>query len=169
MHGIDECHDIRHSVAVPRPPSTRTKPPAGWPAWLRDQRLAKGWKQQDVFDRVRTQFGWGPKSVSLYGDIERGAKELTDEDKVFLAALYDATPADVMEPPAAEPTPDLIAVLTRQSIAIEALVDEMRLARERDQDAASAILTAAEALRQLPMRRGDAASIEPGAPVGSAG
>jgi transcriptional regulator with XRE-family HTH domain len=109
-----------------RPPSTRTKPPAGWPAWLAEQRLAKGWKQQDVFDRVRDHFEWGENSLSLYGDIERGKRELTLEDKTVLAAVYNKVPSDVPEPPTIDPTPDLAAAL----VALTSELAAIRLERE---------------------------------------
>jgi len=91
---------------------------------LAEQRLAKGWKQQDVFDRVRDHFKWGATSLSLYGDIERGDRSLTDEDKVVLAALYGKEPADVPEPPQPEPSlAAAVAALTRE-------LEAMRLERE---------------------------------------
>jgi hypothetical protein len=109
-----------------RPPSTRSKPPAGWPAWLAEQRLAVPWKQKDVYDRVKDHFRWGDNSVSLYGDIERGVRPLTDADKVVLAGLYGKTPADVPEPPQIDPTPDLASAIAAMTAELTAI----RLERE---------------------------------------
>lgn len=55
----------------------------------------------------------------------------------------------------------LVTALTRQTEAIEALVEEMRLARERDQDAAAAMMRAAEVLLSAQRPQGDGASTEP--------
>lgn len=106
-----------------RPPGVRTTPPAGWPAWLVSEREARGWTQRDVFKRARGHFGWGDSSLTLYGDIERGRRTLSADDKTFLAALYGKTPTDVPEP-SPEPgsaSADLVAAaLDRQTRVMEA-------------------------------------------------
>lgn len=94
--------------------------------------MAKHWDQKDVFKLVRGHFGWGPNSTSLYGDIERGKRPLTYDDKVVLAALYGKTPADVPEAPVVQTNPDLASALVAltekldaQAIAIMALADQV--------------------------------------------
>ena len=71
-------------------------------------------------------------------------------------------------PPVRMITPeDIVGALDRQTAAISDLVTEMRLARERDQDAAAAMLRAAEALLSARLPEAVGASIELAAPVGS--
>lgn len=118
-----------HRVAR-RPPPSRSNPPAGWPAWLVEQRAEKGWKQQDVFDKVRAHFGWGPTSLSLYGDIERGKRPLTDADKVVLAAVFGKKSEDVPEPLETRVDPTLAQALSDLAEELAALRQE-RTAWER--------------------------------------
>lgn len=59
----------------------------------------------------------------------------------------------------------LLGVMRAQTEAITELVKELRLARERDQDAAAAMIRAAEALLQARRPEGAGASTEPDAPL----
>lgn len=88
-----------------------------------------------------------PPPSRMWRELSNLYSRLADEQKLAI----DPQPRLGPEPPGAAQSPDpLIVALTAQTTAITALVGEMRLARERDQDAAAAILRAAEALRSLP-------------------
>lgn len=113
-------------------------PPRGkWGTFLVREREARGWTQETAFDALRSGLGLGPKSRSSYVGLERGSKLPDREQREYLVQFYGAEPADVPESPSEQAT--LIAALTRQAEAMEALVGELRMARTT-QDARDEVL-----------------------------
>jgi transcriptional regulator with XRE-family HTH domain len=107
-----------------------------------------------------TLMNWfGGKTVPRGHELEKVALALGTSIWVLQAAYDGRDP----EPP---PLTDAIAELTRE---IQALVKEMREDRERGEDAASALLKAAEVLGSRPTPSATGESTMPAAPGGTAG
>jgi len=149
-----------------RPPST---PPKGaWGRHIDARRREWGWSQTEGFRRCRAGLRLSENSRSAYLKLDHGDAEPDEAQAKALAKVYGWPPAlDPERPAEEEPAPladavadqaALIAALGKQTDAINALVRELQLGRERDQDAAAAILRAAEALGSIPRQSEDGAS-----------
>lgn len=134
-------------------------------AWAYRARTEADLSPEQVVEQLRER-GYAVTAPTIRG-IEGGSKRPGGRLLRLLADIYGSQPPGIVP----EPTPeaDLVAALAEQTRAIMALVEEMRLARERESDAAAAILRAAEALRSLPRPREVAASRGRAAPLGSGG
>lgn len=96
---------------------------------------------------------WRGESRPSRNSLARIALALDWDVVSFRTALGDANRAT-------QAPDDLLGALRDQVVAITALVGEMRMARERDQDAAAAILKAAAALGSLAKPQGAGESTE---------
>jgi transcriptional regulator with XRE-family HTH domain len=138
-------------------------------AWLKASRGTE--TQDDLATDITAKTGWRI-TRDRYSRYESGGLSIGKQTLAHFVAYWKGRGVEVPDftvaPTEPEPEPTLVAALLRQSEAIEALVEEMKLARERDLDAAAAILRAAEILGR-PTREGDGASTTPGVPHGSGG
>lgn len=143
--------------------------------WHIDARRREwGWSQTEGFRRSRAGLELSENSRSAYLKLDHGDAEPDEAQARALAQVYGwppaldpDRPADV--PPSTESAPSDIDRLVASNLAltdsnleiakaISALVVALDLGRERDQDAAAAILRAAEALGNIPRQSGDGAS-----------
>lgn len=125
-------------------------------AWAYQARAEAALSPEGVVERLRTR-GYAVTASTIRG-VEGGSKKPGARLARMLAELYGSRPPGADDEPA--PEAGLIAALEEQTRMIRALVEELRLARERENDAATAILRAAEALGSLAMPREAAASTE---------
>lgn len=142
--------------------------------WLVESRTAqinpatkRPWSQDYFLARLEAETGWTPFR-SNYSKYENGKLTPRSETLARFVEFWKrhGVAAPDLTPPVAEPTEQgdpLIAILTRQVLAIESLVAEMRESREREQDMASAVLAAVAALGRGPTRGGSGASTANGA------
>lgn len=128
-------------------------------AWIVRERNRLGLKPRELAERLNA-LGLDVKESTIKvweanGDRRPGPFNLEGLERVFGTKAPEVSPATGGDA--------LLAAIAAQTEAITALVEEMRQARERDQDAAAAILAAAKALGSIPRRRGSRGSTEPDA------
>lgn len=164
--GLDNCYDMRNSLSVYRPPSR--PPKTAWARHLDSVRRREDWSAQEMFEKAAADLGYSPKSRTAFLPYLED-REPTAAAAAVLRRHFGDPPPDAAQPEP-EPTPQdvLIAAMLAQTNAITALVEEMRLHRERDQDAARAMLDAAKALVSAQRPPATPESKEPAAPLGSA-
>jgi 5'-deoxynucleotidase YfbR-like HD superfamily hydrolase len=109
----------------------------------------RGWSQQRAFEELRFGLQFGPKSRASYRALDIGTRIPTILEQEFFVSYFGKSPddlPDLVEP--TEPADALVAALTRQAAAIEALVGELQKEREDGRDVATAFDRAATHLLQ---------------------
>jgi hypothetical protein len=108
-----------------RPPST--EPRGKWAKRIHEKRRAEGLSQTGAFELLGERLGFGPKSRFSYVALDMGTREPTEAEAKVLAAWLGGYPTDSAPDPATttQPADALVAVLTRQAEAIEALVERL--------------------------------------------
>lgn len=100
-----------------RPPN---RPPKGaWATHLHAIRRERDLSQVQAFELVQEGLGLSPKSRAVYIAIDMGDRQPKPEEAEYLASVF-GWPSAATEP--TESGDPLVAALTRQSEAIEALV-----------------------------------------------
>lgn len=137
------------------PTALHRKPPMA--AWIVRERNRLGLKPRDLAERLNAQgLAVQESTIKVWeanGDRRPSPLNLEGLERVFGVSAPDLGGGGGSDA--------LVSALTAQTEAITALVEEMRQARERDQDAASAMVRAAEVLLSGQPRSGDGASTEP--------
>lgn len=145
-----------------RPPS---RPPRGARAThLHAVRRDRDLSQTQAFELVYAGLGISPKSRAVYLAIDMGDRQPTATEAEYLASVF-GWPSEPTE--ATESGDPLVAALTRQSAAIEALVEELRLARAGQVVANDVLLQAIAAAVGGPAPQGTSAGSGHEAPAGT--
>lgn len=131
--------------------------------WLFRERAGKGWTQDVLAAKLLELIGIAVQR-SWLSQVENGETPGPELLSALIRLFGTEPPAEVPAPETGEGA--LVAALHAQTEAITALVGELREARERDQDAAAAMVRAAEVLLSAQSLRVAEASIEPVAPSG---
>lgn len=148
--GLDERHDIRHSVPAVapgyRPPSS--DPRGRWAKHIHAVRKARGWNQTRAFEEWHVGLGLAPKSRTAYLNLDMGKRQPKPHEEAYLVSQIGPPPD---EEPAFEPAPSdmaaLVAALERQTEAINQLVGQLDLLASQAirEGVADALREAAEA------------------------
>lgn len=148
---LDRCQGIADYLRVPgyRPPST--EPRGKWAKRIHEKRRAEGLSQTGAFELLRERLGYGPKSRFSYVALDMGTREPTDAEAKVLAEWLGGYPDDMADSGDATTATSELAALVQ---SINALVEEMRAARQADQarqrdEIATAVREAVEPLWQL--------------------
>jgi hypothetical protein len=105
-----------------------SRPPKGaWARHIQAKRQEWGWSQQHAFEQLREGLHLGPKSRASYVKIDEGGRQPTADEAAYLASVFGWPEPE----PEAEPSADVgVGALVG---AITALVEELRLARLRQE------------------------------------
>lgn len=114
-----------------RPPS---RPPTGaWAIHLHSVRRERGLSQQQAFELVQPALGISPKSRAVYVALDMGRRQPNEDEARVLAAEFGWPPEGIEADAVATDQAAIVTALDRQTDAITALVDELRLARLRQE------------------------------------
>ncbi|GIJ39440.1 hypothetical protein Vwe01_27650 [Micromonospora andamanensis] len=102
-------------------------PEATWAEQLRRWRSVRGWSQQDVADRMSTNFGYGWHQTTV-ARIEGRLRPIRLNEAAALAIIFGVDLAEVLQPPAL--TPAEIETLSRREARLLAHSRELELERE---------------------------------------
>jgi hypothetical protein len=86
----------------------------------------RGWSQQRAFEELRFGLQFGPKSRASYRALDIGTRIPTIAEQEFIVGFFGKSPddlPDLIEP--TEPADALVAALTAQTEAINALVERL--------------------------------------------
>lgn len=110
--------------------------------WLRNERLARGWTQKDVADRL----GLTELSYRAYEAGPRVSKPV----RTALEAIYGTKPPDPHAPsPKSADLVELVVALREQTAAIRELAEMMKIRESASAHDAPEVVRAAVLLREL--------------------
>ena len=114
----------RHGATIRGVYRPSARPPRGaWANHLHDQRRKRELSSQQAFELVQERLGLSPKSRAVYTALDMGNRQPRPEEAEVLAAEFGWPPEGTQATTATtEPPTDLIAAITAQTAAIEALV-----------------------------------------------